>query len=69
MKSCIVLFTTVPEYWDDEKTRPLHSYMGSFCHKNPVYYIESYKNGNIKVTYVQWQVIKKSNIDGIVETI
>ena len=51
MKSCIVLFTTVPEYWDDEKTRPLHSYMGSFCHKNPVYYVESYKNGNIKVTY------------------
>ena len=51
MKSCIVLFTTIPEYWDDEKTRPLHSYMGSFCHKNPVYYVESYKNGNIKVTY------------------
>ena len=51
MKSCIVLFTTTPEYWDDEKTRPLHSYMGSFCHKNPVYYVESYKNGNIKVTY------------------
>ena len=51
MKSCIVLFTTIPEYWDDEKTRPLHSYMGSFCHKNPVYYVESYKDGNIKVTY------------------
>ena len=51
MKSCIVLFTMIPEYWDDEKTRPLHSYMGSFCHKNPVYYVESYKNGNIKVTY------------------
>lgn len=34
-----------------KKTRPLHSYMGSFCYKNPVYYIESYKNGNIKVTY------------------
>ena len=51
MKSCIVLFTTIPEYWDDKKTRPLHSYMGSFCHKNPVYYVESYKNGNIKVTY------------------
>ena len=51
MKNCIVLFTTIPEYWDDEKTKPLHSYMGSFCHKNPVYYIESYKGGNIKVTY------------------
>ena len=51
MKNCIVLFTTTPEYWDDEKTRPLHSYSGSFFHKNPIYYVESYKNGNIEITY------------------
>ena len=47
MRSCIVLFTTEPEYWDDEKTKPLHSYSGSFFHKNPVYYVTSYKDGVI----------------------
>ena len=47
MRSCIVLFTTEPEYWDDEKTKSLHSYSGSFFHKNPVYYVTSYKDGVI----------------------
>ena len=46
MKSCIVLFTTVPEYWDDEKTKPLHSYFGSFFHKNPIYPNENWKDNN-----------------------
>ena len=50
MKSCIVLFTTTPEYWDDEKTRPLHCYSGSFLHKNPIYYVTSYKDGKIKTS-------------------
>lgn len=47
MRSCIVLFTTEPEYWDDKKSKPLHSYSGSFFHKNPVYYVTSYKDGII----------------------
>lgn len=47
MRSCIVLFTTTPEYWDDEKAKPLHSYSGSFFHKNPIYYVTSYKDGVI----------------------
>ena len=51
MRSCIVLFTTEPEYWDDEKQKPLHSYMGSFFGRNTVYYIKSYKNGEIDITY------------------
>lgn len=50
MRSCIVLFTTTPEYWDDEKTKPLHSYSGSFFHKNPVYYVTSYKDGKIGIS-------------------
>ena len=50
MKSCIVLFTTTPEYWDDETARPLHCYSGSFLHKNPIYYVTSYKDGKIKTS-------------------
>ena len=50
MKSCIVLFTTTPEYWDNETARPLHCYSGSFLHKNPIYYVTSYKDGKIKTS-------------------
>ena len=51
MRSCIVLFTTTPEYWDDEKTKPLHFYLGSFLHKNPIYYVTSYKDGIIGTSH------------------
>ena len=47
MRSCIVLFTTTPEYWDDEKKRPLHYYGGSFHFGTPIYYVTSYKDGRI----------------------
>ena len=63
MRSCIVLFTTTPEYWDDEKQKPLHSYMGSFLGRNTVYYIKSYKNGEIDITYDKKDAMRFTNDD------
>jgi hypothetical protein len=47
MRSCIVLFTTTPEYRDDEKRKPLHYYGGGFHFGIPTYYVTSYKDGRI----------------------
>ena len=61
MRSCIVLFTTTPEYWDNEKLKPLHSYMGSFCGRNTIYYVKSYKDGIIDISYNKDEAMRFTN--------